>query len=58
MSGPYLDGNGLSGACVPGANATTYAETYQYHPAGGVTSKTLTVTRTSALTRSDPVALI
>jgi RHS repeat-associated protein len=43
--GPYYDSNGAGGTCTPGADATTYLETYSYHPAGGVTGKTLALSR-------------
>ena len=45
FSGTNYDATGDYGTCVPGANATEYTETYTYVPAGGVSSKTLTVTR-------------
>ena len=45
MSGPYYDSDGLSGSCVPGGHAMTFTEHYSYHPAGGVTAKSVTVNR-------------
>jgi len=44
-NGPYLDKDGNSGTCFPNAWATKFTESYTYHPAGGVTGKTLKVTR-------------
>jgi len=55
MSGPYYDSDGLSGSCIPGAHAMSFLESYTYHLAGGVTSKTLAVTRTALDDDGSPV---